>query len=73
MNSGESKHTEQRTYFRDYTSEFATNHKARTMQRSREDLIPFIFKPEQFPYPFVKLNHFFSYNNSPRDSDNGGQ
>lgn len=56
-----------------YTTEFMTSHMARTTPRSKEDLVPFIFKLHQFPHPFVKLNYFFSHTSSPRDLDVGGQ
>ena len=56
-----------------YTTEFVTNHMARTTPRSREDLVAFTFKLNQFPHPFVKLNHFFSHTSSPMDSDDHGQ
>lgn len=55
-----------------YTTEFVTSHMARTTPRSREDLVQFVFKLNQFPHAFVKLNHF-SNTSSPRDSDDGGQ
>lgn len=56
-----------------HITEFVTNHRARTAPRSREDLVLLMFKLNQFPHPFVKLNHFFSHTSSPRDSDDGGQ